>query len=65
MLVIIEQDTQDTIFQLQKELFSQGTVKVLKFYFVLIYQDKMSQYNTSNITLSNSQLITIWDKKWY
>ena len=33
------------------------TVEVLWFYFVLIkYQNKMTQYNTLNLKLSNSQL---------
>ena len=34
--------------------FSQGTVKVFQFYFLLQY--KMTQYNTLNVKLSTSQL---------
>ena len=34
--------------------FSQGTVKVIQFYFLLSY--KMAQYNTLNVKLSNSQI---------
>ena len=37
--------------------FSQGIVRVLQFYFALIkYQYKMTQYDTLNVKLSNSQL---------
>ena len=51
MFFIIE-ETKEIILDL-----SQGTVKVLQFYFVLIYyQYKMAQYNTLNIKLPNSQL---------
>ena len=36
--------------------FSKGTVRVLWFYFILIkYLYKMTQYNTLNLKLSNSQ----------
>ena len=47
--------------------FSQGTVKVLQIYITLTkYQYKMTQCNTLNIKLSNSQLtIKIWNEKWY
>ena len=34
--------------------FSQGTVKVIQFYFLLSYN--MAQYNTLNVKLSNSQI---------
>ena len=51
MFFIIEK-TKEIILDL-----SQGTVKVLQFYFVLIYyQYKMAQYNTLNIKLLNWQL---------
>ena len=44
----------------KKELvldFSKESVRVLWFYFVLIYyQYKMTRYNTLNVKLSNSQL---------
>ena len=37
--------------------FSQGTVRVLQFYFALIKcQYKMTQYDTLNVKWSNSQL---------
>ena len=48
MFFIIE-ETKEIILDL-----SQGTIKVLQFYFVLIYyQYKMAQYNTLNIKLPN------------
>ena len=51
MYFIIE-ETKETILD-----FLRGTVRVLFFYFVLIwYQHKMTQYNTLNVKLSNSQL---------
>ena len=36
--------------------FSQETVKVSWIYFTLIYQHKMTQYNTLNVELSNLNL---------
>ena len=45
--------------------FSQGTVRVLQMYFALIqYQNKMTQYNTLKVKLSNSQLnkLKLWRK---
>ena len=52
MMFFIIEEAKETILH-----FSQGTVKVLKFYFVLIqYQYKMTRYNTLNVKLSNSQL---------
>ena len=51
MFLIIE-EAKETILD-----FSQGTMKVLHIYFTLIwYQYKMTQYNTLNVKLSNSQL---------
>ena len=51
MLFIIE-EVEETVLN-----FSEGTVKLLWFHFVLIqYQFKMTQYNTLNVKLSNSQL---------
>ena len=45
--------------------FSQGTVKILWFYFVLI-QYKMTRYNPINVKLSNSELNKLKSaiKKW-
>ena len=51
MFLIIE-EAKETILD-----FSQGTMKVLYIYFTLIwYQYKMTQYNTLNVKLFNSQL---------
>ena len=36
--------------------FSKGTIRELQVYFSLIYQYKMTWYNTLNVELSNSQL---------
>ena len=53
-------ENQSTVFFITEEAketildFSQGTVKVFSFYFLLLY--KMTQYNTLNVKLSNSQL---------
>ena len=53
-------EQQATIFFISKEAketvldFSQGTVKVFYFYFLLQY--KMTQHNTLNVKLPNSQL---------
>ena len=51
MFFIIEEAT-ETVLD-----FSKRTVKVLRFSSILIkYQYKMTQYNTLNVKLSNSQL---------
>ena len=39
--------------------FSKGTIRELQVYFSLIYQYKMTWYNTLNVELSNSQLIKL------
>ena len=58
MFLIIE-EAKETILD-----FSQGTMKVLYIYFTLIwYQYKMTQYNTLNVKLSNSQLNKIKFRK--
>ena len=51
-IFFIIDEAKDTILD-----FSQSAMRVLQFYFALIsYQDKMTQYNTLNVKLPNSQL---------
>ena len=51
MFIIIEEATETALD------FSKRTVKVLRFSSILIkYYYKMTQYNTLNVKLSNSQL---------
>ena len=59
----LDRDGDTTMFFIIEEMkesiidFSQGTIKVLWLYFTLIwFQYKMTQYNTLNVKLFNSQL---------
>ena len=54
MFFIIEEAKETILY------FSQGTVRVLQIYFALMqYKYKMTQYNTLNVKLPNSQLIKL------
>ena len=54
MFFIIEEAKETILY------FSQGTVRVLQIYFALMqYKYKMTQYNTLNVKLLNSQLIKL------
>ena len=60
MFFIIE-EVKETVLD-----FLQETVKVLRIYFTLIkYQYKMTQYNTINVKLSNSQLSQLKSRTKY